>query len=419
MSAEPARRGSYARFVALRFLRARRQGFLSLISLLSALGFLVGTASLIIALALMTGFQGEMMDRLLGANAHVIVRADGGWSVQNPDATADRLETVEGVVAASPVIVHKGLAVSRAGLTREVFLSGIVPARAVRVTDIEEQMVSGSLLDLTKETTSGRTPVVLGQQLADDLAVLEGDTLTIGLPQVRATLAGLRLRRLHLEVVGVFHTGYAEYDKTWAYVPYTRAVDYASQRGAGADWVAARIEDLSRLKAVEDRVRNELGDSFVVQDLFDANSQLLSALKIEKLLTFLTIGLIMLVAALSVVSTLVLTVTQRVREIGVLSAIGASPVGILRTFVIQGSAMGLLGTAVGGALAVVACWLLDKYRVIKLDPDVYLLDHLPFTVHASDALAVVAVAAVISVLATLYPAWRASRLDPVEALRGE
>ncbi|UCF67147.1 MAG: FtsX-like permease family protein, partial [Acidobacteriota bacterium] len=189
--------------------------------------------------------------------------------------------------------------------------------------------------------------------------------------------------------------------------------------GPGCHWIAVRLDDLDELASVERAILDRLGPTYLVDDILRQNKPYFSALRLEKLLMSLAIGLIVLVAALGVISTLVLTVTQKIKIIGVLAALGATPGGIQKIFLLQGLAMGLLGTTAGALLGVGLCWYLDRFGVIRLDPEVYLLDHLPFVVELRDLLLVVGAAALVALLATLYPAWRASRLDPVEALRRE
>jgi lipoprotein-releasing system permease protein len=413
-------RSGYERFIALRFLRARRQGFLSLIGLLSALGFAVGVASLTVALALMTGFQEDMIDKILGANAHLLVFPTGGTPIlEKPGTVIDRLEAVEGVEAAAPVVNGKGVLLSEVGVTQWATINGVEPALTRRVTDIDEGMVAGSLDDLTRATPSGKPPIVLGERLAARLGVGLGDRVQMLVPRPKVAPWGVSIRRPVFEVVGLFATEYESYDAEWSFLSIDQARDLLNV-GEGAHWVAGRVADIDELKPIKERAQQALaGAPVVVEDIMRHNRALFSALELEKLLMFCAVGLIVLVAALGVVSTLVLTVTQKVRVVGVLVAMGATPGGILRIFVLQGAAMGILGTVVGAVTGVALCWVLDTYRLISLDPTVYFLDHLPFTVRAGDLAAIVVSSALISLLATIYPALRAARLDPVEAIRDE
>jgi lipoprotein-releasing system permease protein len=416
-AAAEAGRSRYPLFIARRFVRARRQGFVSLISVLSALGFVVGVMSLILALALMTGFQDDVIGRILGANASILVQpADGTLVLTDSESVVREVEALPGVAGAEPVVHGYAGLVGPARLLQWTAVSGVDPARAGRVTDIADKMVAGSIADLGRPTRSGRPGIVLGASLARRAGLVPGDAIQLLVPRPKLTPWGVGVRQPHFEVVGTFATGFNEYDEQWSFVALPVAQQLFDAEG-GAHWVAVRVRDVHRLDAAMEQVRAALGGGYAVMDVLSANRTFFSALRLEKLMMFLAIGLIVLVAAIGVVSTLVLTVTQKVREIGVLVALGATPRGVLQIFVIQGLAMGVLGTLLGAGLGLGVAYVLDRFQLIKLDPEIYYLDHLPFAVRAGDLGTVVGIAVVVAALATLYPAWRAARLDPVEALR--
>ncbi|MDQ7007037.1 MAG: ABC transporter permease [Acidobacteriota bacterium] len=412
-------RSVYAPFVAGRFLRTRRQGFVSLIGLLSALGFMVGVASLIVALALITGFQEAMISRILAANAQLLVfPAPGRGAIENAGQVITELKAVPGVVDAAPVVSTKGLIMAAGRRLRWVTINGIDPGPGLRVTDMEQTMVEGSFHDLGSEAEDLRPPLILGEELALELGVLRGDPVTLLVPRPKLTPWGVSLRQSVFRVAGFFRTDYFEYDSGWAFISLHQAQRILGM-GEDVSWIAARVEDLGRLEEIEARAQERLGEGFRVDDILRHNRALFSAMKLEKLLMFFAVGLIVLVAALGVISTLVLTVIQKVREIGVLAAMGATPGGVLRIFILQGLSTGLVGTLAGAVLGVGACWVIDRFKLIPLDPDVYYLSYVALSVRPQDVAIVVFVSVLVALLSTLYPAWRAASLDPVEALRGE
>jgi lipoprotein-releasing system permease protein len=422
---EPAPRGErYAPFIARRFVRARRQGFLSLIALLSALGFLVGVASLIIALALMTGFQEDVVRRILGANAHLIVfPMNQSRTIEDPDAALAALARVPGVAACEPMVQGYGGIVAPGGEIQWTSLSGIDPRLSREVTDIAANVREGSLDALAAAGPSGRPGIVIGRDMASRLGVTVGDVVRVMVPRPRVSPWGVSVRTPTFEVVGVFSTGFHDYDLNWSFIPLETAQEIWGT-GKGVHRLGVRTKDLADLRQTQQALSRALsapesGGGFFVSSILEHNRPFFAALRLEKLLMFVAVGLIVIVAALGVVSTLVLTVTQKRREIGVLVALGATPSGVMRIFVLQGLSMGVLGTLLGAALGVGLAVLLDRFQLIKLDPSVYYLDHLPFTVQPGDLAAIVGIAVLVALLATLYPAWRAARLDPVESLRHE
>ncbi len=410
---------AYTRFVATRFLRARRQGSLSLIALLSALSFVLGVASLIIVLALMTGFQQDVVGKILGANAHMIVqRAYAGERIEDPALLGERIIGVAGVEAVSSRVWGFGLLRGPSGHVDAAQNFGIDPKSAGAVTDLPSQMEAGSFAALGQPTSSGRPGIIIGHEMAKRQALLPGDMVRLLLPVGRLTPWGAAPLQKTFEVVGIFNTGFYEYDTTWTFIALEVAQTLHRIDGS-VHWLAVRIDDIDRLESVKASLQAVLGPDYAIRDIVEQNRSFFSALKLEKLMMFIAIGLIVLVAAMGIVSTLVLTVAQRRREIGVLAALGARPGGVLKIFILQGTAMGTLGTFVGAVLGVGICIWFDSAEVIKLDPDVYYLSHLPFEVKWSDLAAIVTAALATSFAATIYPAWRAARLDPVEALRHE
>jgi lipoprotein-releasing system permease protein len=408
-------------FIALRYLTAKRkQTFVSLISLISILGVIVGVAALIIALALMTGFQQDIREKILGANAHLTVF--GGWAgrpVEDPEAVIRTLREVPGVVSATPVILEKGLVVSdlNPGGTGAV-LKGIRVSDAADVSELARGVVAGDLRALGTASEPGRRGIALGKDLARTLGVEPGDRVRVILPRMQATPFLPVPKSRPFEVVAVIDFGFYDYDATRCYVDLDSARSFADLGGASTA-VEARIADLSRLPETVQEAQRRLGKDYYVDDLISMNKTFFTALNLEKLLMSIAVGLIVVVAALNIITVLILMVMEKVRDIGALVAMGASPAGITRIFLYQGAILGLFGTLTGALLGVGLCWWLDAYQVVRLPVEVYYIPYVPFRVRPIDVALVCAVSVAASLLATLYPSRQAGRLDVVEALRYE
>ncbi len=406
--------------IALRYLLTRRkQAFITVITTISVLGVAVGVGALIIGLSMATGIHRDIQDRILGANAHITVFAGpGDEGILDHEGLRETIGSIEGVEATSPVLFEKGLITSELSTSgTAVFLKGIDPEAEARVTEVGSRFVTGRLEDL-EGPGEGPGPIALGVDLAKGLGVVEGDVVRVLVPQVRLSPWGVRPRSRSFRVAGVVDSGFYDYDSTWAYVSIGEA-----RRLLGTDDVATVIEvkvrDLDDLDGVRDTVAAAVGDGYLVTDMVEMNRTFFSALKIEKLLTFLVIGLIVVVAALNIVSTLVLMVMEKVRDIGALVAMGATSRSIMLLFMAQGVMVGTAGTVLGCSIGFSAAWILDRYKVLPLPADVYFIPYVPFHVEPLDFTLVALTALAVSFIATLYPAWKASRLDPVEALKYE
>ena len=405
---------SFELFIALRYLLARRrQAFISLISLISMLGVAVGVMALVIALALMTGLQGELRDRLLGATAHVYVLKAGG--LPDYDADVARLKAVSGVSGAAPAIIDKALVTTDAG-SQFITIKGIDPALEGGVTDLGRSMTAGTLADLAGgvDEVPG---IVLGEDLAASLNVRVGGSVTLLTPSGTLSPMGMMPRPRRATVTGIYSLGIFEFDSSYGFV----SLDFA-RRLTGkldVDLVQLRVADIYGAPAVAERIGADLGPDYVAQDWTEMNRSLFSALGLEKLAISITIGLIVMVAALNIVASLVLLVMEKSRDIAILKTMGTSSGVVMRIFMLQGLVIGLVGTAAGATGGVILSEVADRYKLIRIPADVYQVSYVPFVVQPLDFALVVVSAVVICFLATLYPSRQASRLDPVQALRYE
>jgi lipoprotein-releasing system permease protein len=400
-------------FIALRYLLARRkQAFISLISFISIIGVGVGVMAVLIALALMTGLQGELRDRIVGSAAHVYVHKIGG--IADADREITSLLSVPRVTGAAPVILGKGIMTS--GLDKEevVELKGIIPDRERTVTRLDRSMQAGSL-DGLKPPNDDTDGIVIGRDLAGALGVSVGDTVRVITPQGTMTPFGPMMRPRLFRIVGIFALGLYQFDRSYGFVHFDVAKRVFARDGA--DFIELRVDDMFTAQDVSDSIPDRLGPDYITQDWADMNSSLFSALWIEKVAIALTIGLIVMVAALNIIASLVLLVMEKSRDIAILKTMGSSAKSIRRIFMLQGLVIGLIGTAAGAIGGGVLIYILDRYQLIQVPIDVYQISHVPFTLLLSDFLIVVGAAVLICFVATIYPSRQASRLDPAQALR--
>ena len=401
--------------VALRYLLAkRRQVFISVISLVSTLGVMVGVMALVIALALMTGLQYELRDRILGSAAHVYVWKPAG--LDDYRAELARIEQVDGVVSAAPALLGKAL-ITGPGGEGFITIKGIDPAREGEVTDLGRSMVDGALSDLAPASDERRAGVLIGRALAATLGVQPGDTVTLVTPQGALTPMGMMPRQRRVDVAGTFSLGLFEFDQAYGFVDLETAYRLTGQ--TRPDHLEIRVADIYQAAAVAESLQRTLGADYVTQNWSEMNQSLYSALWLEKMAMGIGIGLIVMVAALNIVASLVLLVMEKTRDIAILKTMGASSRSIMLIFLTQGMLIGVIGTLTGATLGVGIATVLDRYRLITIPSDVYQVTYLPFLILPGDVATVVLGAVVICFLATLYPSRQAARLDPAQALRYE
>jgi lipoprotein-releasing system permease protein len=399
--------------IALRYLLARRkQAFISVISLVSTLGVIVGVMALVLALALMTGMQGELRDRILGATAHLFVWKQGGITDYKAEAAA--LARVPGVTGAAPAVLGKALISSGRG---EAFitLKGVDPALERGVTDIERAMKSGQFDAIGADPDDGLPGIVIGADLAKTLGVVEGDEVTLLTPQGTLTPMGIYPRSRRVRIAGRFSLGLFEFDSAYGFVSLPLAKRMLDK--ADVDVIELRVADIYRAGDVQAAIPATLGAQYFSQTWAELNRALYQALWLEKMAIAITIGLIIIVAALNIVASLVLLVMEKSPDIAILKTMGASARSVMAVFMLQGLLIGVVGTLVGAAAGYAVATVLDRYQLIRAPMEVYQIAYIPFVIEWQDLAVVVAAAIVICFVATIYPSRQAAKLDPVDALR--
>lgn len=404
-------------FVALRYLKAkRRQAVISVITVISVLGVAAGVGALVIALAINNGFREDLEQRLLGATANInLIRAQND-GIHNYDSLTAHLARVPHVVAAAPAI-YEAVLISSHSRALGGILKGVDPQAELKVGDILAHMRSGSIAGLA-ETFPNADPIIIGKDLATSLGASVGDTLMVTSPQGSLTPYGIVPKYHYFRVVGVFDAGFYDFDSSWAFTSLA-AAQRLFDLSSVVSVIEFKIDDVYRAPAVAEAIRKEAGAGFDTTTWMEQNHSLFSALKLERLVTILTIGLIMLVAALNIFITLAMMVMEKNREIAVLMSMGARKQQVWTVFTLHGLLIGAIGTVAGLVLGYGASWIGDRYKLFHLQADVYSLAYVPFHARPWDGVWIALAALGISFLATLYPSMSAARLRPVEILRYE
>jgi lipoprotein-releasing system permease protein len=402
-------------FVSRRYLKAKRKkGFISLITLISVVGVAVGVMALICVLGVMTGFTNEFRAKILGVNSHIVIQKYGA-TITDARQLREQLLGKPGVIGATPYLYTQAMITAGEGGTGAI-LRGIDPATASSVISIEKFMQQGSLADLDK--TEGKVPgIVIGRDLADQLHLRLADRVRLISPAGPLTPMGIIPRMKACQVVGIFETGMYEYDSTLIYVSLATARRFLDIK-EGVHGIELRLADIYQADRIAREIEQELGVSYVAKDWIRLNKNLFSALRLEKTALSIIVALIVLVAAFNIVSTLIMVVMEKARDIAILKAMGATSRSIMRIFIYEGLVIGLTGTVLGVGGGLGACELLRHYQFIKL-PDVYPMTTLPVQVLPLDVAMIAGAAVLITFLATLYPSWQASQVEPAEALRYE
>jgi lipoprotein-releasing system permease protein len=414
----------YELIIGWRYTRAgrstRRNGFISFISGVSMLGIALGVAALIIVLSVMNGFQKEVRDRMLGVVSHIEVYAKDGQALPDLAQTLSQARANPEVIGAAPFIAAQAL-LARGEDMKGVMVRGVDPAQEHLVTDL----VNGSQAAVLAKLVPGEFGVVLGSELARSLGVRAGDRVTLVAPSGQVTPAGVVPRLKQMTVVGTFDSGHFEYDSSLAMVH----VDDAAKifRLEGPSGIRLKLRDLHDARRVADELSRTLMGDLYIRDWTRQNRTWFAAVQVEKRMMFIILTLIVAVAAFNLVSTLVMTVTDKRADIAILRTLGASPASIMGIFVVQGALVGVIGTLAGLLLGLGVAFNIDvivpalehALGATFLPKDIYLISRMPSEPQQADIMPIAVIALIMAFVATLYPSWRASRVNPAEALRYE
>ncbi len=403
-------------FLSIRYLRAKRkQAFISVITVISVLGVMIGVMALVVVLSVMNGFRADLMSKILGVKSHLLVLSYKG-AFNDYKRVAGRVGQVEGAVATTPFI-HSQVMVNRSGNVSGAILRGIHPETAGNVLSIERMIKDGSLSSL-ESSWDGLPTIIIGNELSKQLGAYPGDILNMISPEGKLTPMGRVPNSQKYKVTAVFDSGMYEYDASMVFVSLKEAQAFLGF-GDRVSGLEVRVKDVYKSDKVGLKIQNALGNPYWTKDWKVMNRSLFSALKLEKFAMFVILTMIVLVGALNIISTLVMVVMEKTRDVAILRAMGASAKSIMTIFMVQGLLVGLVGTLAGLASGLGICHLLARYKFISLPSDVYYITTLPVRVEFWDVCLVSLSAVLISFLATIYPSWHASKLNPVEAIRYE
>ena len=391
----------YELLVSFRYLVSKhREGFISMVSFISIMGVAVGVTALIVVLAVMNGFDNDLREKIVGTNSHIVIEKEGG--IEDYDSLVNRVNGLPHVISSAPFVNGQALIRHKDQVIGVIF-RGIDPEREKKVTDIEKYLQEGAF-SLERDT------VLIGKELAWRLSLKPGDTISL--------ISAATTIPKFFRVAGVFNSGMFDYDMNLVFTNMEGAQDfYGIDNLAGG--IGVKIDNVYRADSVKNEIQEEIGFDYWVRSWTDLNKNLFSALKLEKVTMFVILALIVVVACFNIAGTLIMVVMEKTKDIGILKSIGAANSGIRNIFMLNGFLVGVLGTVLGAAGGFFLCHLLKTYQFIKLPRDIYYIDRLPVNLRLVDSLAVVIVAITISLVSTLYPAWKAARMEPVDALRYE
>lgn len=408
---------SFEFFIASRYLFSRRgQTFIFIISLMSILGVALGVGALVLVMGVYNGMTTDLRDKILGANAHGIVLAYTSTGLgENLPELLEKIRNNKGITGATPFIYSEVMLSSPRGV-KGVVLRGIDPETAPQVLSMLRQLDKNVLNNLEQEDTPG---IIIGDDMAKRLGLMPGSRVNLLSPSGQKGVAGYQPKIRPFEVVGIFKTGMFEYDSSLAFVSIPKAVEILGVPDDYLSGIEITVDDLFKADKITGTLAENLGAPFYTRSWMEMNANIFAALKLEKIGMFILLTMVVLIGSFSIVTSLVMLVMEKTRDIAVMMAMGATRKMIARIFMWQGSIIGLTGTLLGYAFGLGLGWLLKKYQFIKLPENVYTLDHLPIIITWTDVLVIGASAMILCFLATLYPARKAASLEPAEAMRYE
>ncbi len=417
----------YELFIGLKYLMAKRkQFFISINSIISILGVALGVTALIIVLAVMNGFEKDIKEKILGTYSHVILMKHGDEGIAKYSALIEQVKGYERVVSASPFVYNQVMLTSKANVSG-VVIRGIDPDSAVEVTNIGRAIKEGSLSKLKAQGGAGTIAgIIIGRELARHLGTFLNEPITVISPMGTITPMGMVPRMKQFKVVGIFNVGMYEYDSSLAYISLKEAQRFFDM-GNAVTGIEIKVDDVYKARKVARVIQENLGFPYWTKDWMEMNKNLFSALRLEKVIMFIILFLIVFVAAFNIVSTLIMVVMEKNRDIAILKSMGATARSIMKIFIIEGLIIGAVGTILGALTGLLVAinmetiaGYVEKILGFEVFPrDVYYLERFPSELNPADVVIIVIVAVMLCFLATLYPSWKASRLDPAEALRYE
>jgi lipoprotein-releasing system permease protein len=403
-------------FFALRYLKAKRkQAFIPVITVISVLSVMVGVMSLVVVLSVMNGFRDDLMSKILGVNSHALVLNYGG-AFKDYEKVGKRVEEVDGVLAWTPFIYSQGM-INSSGNVSMAVIRGLDPRSVVNVLDIESMIKMGSLASI-QGSADGLPGIIIGNELSRKVEAHPGDTLTVVSPEGKSTPSGRAPKTRKYKVTAIFDSGMYDYDASMAFISLRESQDFLGL-GDRVTGLEIKVRDVYKADTVARAIQEKLGYPYWTRDWKLTNRNLFAMLSLQKTTLFVILSMIVLVGALSIIGTLVMVVMEKKKDIAILRAMGTSARSIMSIFMLQGVFVGIVGTLSGLVSGLGICFILAKYKFITLPADVYYISALSVQVEFSDVFFVALSAVIICFFATLYPSWRASKLNPVDAIRYE